>query len=84
MGHCTFLISPAHWMLTCACIQAGQERKPGISLLGSKLIVRIGYKSLAPIYFRNSNAAVIVYDITQVCTPSFICQSYLRARLPLT
>jgi GTPase SAR1 family protein len=26
----------------------------------------IGYKSLAPIYFRNSNAAVIVYDITQV------------------
>jgi len=25
-----------------------------------------GYKSLAPIYFRNSNAAVIVYDITQV------------------
>ncbi|KIR26278.1 rab family protein [Cryptococcus deuterogattii 99/473] len=25
----------------------------------------IGYKSLAPIYFRNSNAAVIVYDITQ-------------------
>ena len=31
-------------------IQAGQER----------------YKSLAPIYFRNSNAAVIAYDITQV------------------
>ena len=27
---------------------------------------RIGYRSLAPIYFRNSNAAVIVYDITQV------------------
>ncbi|KAK1921701.1 putative GTPase [Papiliotrema laurentii] len=25
----------------------------------------LGYKSLAPIYFRNSNAAVIVYDITQ-------------------
>ena len=33
-----------------ADLQAGQER----------------YKSLAPIYFRNSNAAVIVYDITQV------------------
>ncbi|ORY24007.1 small GTPase superfamily [Naematelia encephala] len=27
--------------------------------------VGAGYKSLAPIYFRNSNAAVIVYDITQ-------------------
>ncbi|GFZ47874.1 GTP-binding protein YPT51 [Saitozyma sp. JCM 24511] len=25
----------------------------------------VRYKSLAPIYFRNSNAAVIVYDITQ-------------------
>ncbi|KAL1407241.1 GTP-binding protein of the rab/ypt [Vanrija albida] len=25
----------------------------------------VGYKSLAPIYFRNANAAVIVYDITQ-------------------
>ena len=25
-----------------------------------------GYRSLAPIYFRNSAAAVIVYDITQV------------------
>ncbi|KAK4686518.1 hypothetical protein P7C73_g3600, partial [Tremellales sp. Uapishka_1] len=28
------------------------------------------YKSLAPIYFRNSNAAVIVYDITQASPPS--------------
>lgn len=27
---------------------------------------RLGYRSLAPIYFRNSAAAVIVYDITQV------------------
>ncbi|TYJ56051.1 hypothetical protein B9479_003294 [Cryptococcus floricola] len=29
------------------------------------------YKSLAPIYFRNSNAAVIVYDITQPPETSF-------------
>ncbi|ORX33977.1 small GTPase superfamily [Kockovaella imperatae] len=29
------------------------------------------YKSLAPIYFRNSNAAVIVYDITQPPDTSF-------------
>jgi Ras-related protein Rab-5C len=28
--------------------------------------IQPGYRSLAPIYFRNSAAAVIVYDITQV------------------
>jgi hypothetical protein len=44
---------------------------------------RIGYKSLAPIYFRNSNAAVIVYDITQppeVCP----CFSYYSTRSQAT
>ncbi|WVF69647.1 hypothetical protein IAT40_004426 [Kwoniella sp. CBS 6097] len=38
---------------------ASTAREPDI------LDVHTGYKSLAPIYFRNSNAAVIVYDITQ-------------------
>lgn len=36
-----------------------------------------GYKSLAPIYFRNANAAIIVYDITQ---PPEVSRSF---RLPV-
>lgn len=32
----------------------------------SHVLCTAGYRSLAPIYFRNSAAAVIVYDITQV------------------
>jgi Ras-related protein Rab-5C len=41
---------------------AGQERE---CLSLRSLLTTVGYKSLAPIYFRNANAAIIVYDITQ-------------------
>jgi Ras-related protein Rab-5C len=39
-----------------------------------------GYRSLAPIYFRNSAAAVIVYDVTQVC----LCLPFTNANLSLS
>jgi GTPase SAR1 family protein len=58
-------LSQCSYMVTCALDEqttvkfeiwdtAGQER----------------YKSLAPMYYRNANCAVVVYDITQAVSPS--------------